>query len=79
MQAFGIQDYILPRLPIPPRFLSCLLFFLGRNNINPLCNYSQKKILELGFEKNNNFETKIDQYAVWYMSSSNPEHQNGIF
>ncbi|MBA4057585.1 MAG: hypothetical protein C0490_22920, partial [Marivirga sp.] len=61
-------DYIFPRLLIPLRFLTFLLACLGRNNVNPLCNYSSNKLLGIGFNKATSFEAGLTEYANWYRS-----------
>lgn len=69
MREFGITDYSLPRLPVLPGLMKLLLACLGRNNINPHCNYSPDKLLSLGFERPVSFETGLAEYAAWYSSS----------
>lgn len=69
MREFGIPDYSLPRVPMPSGILSFLLAGLGKNNSNPLCNYSSNKLLDLGFERAISFETGLAEYAAWYRSS----------
>lgn len=69
MREFGIPDYSLPCLPVPPAFLKFLLICLSRNNINPLCNYSSDKLLSLGYERASSFETGLAEFAAWYRSS----------
>ncbi len=69
MRAFNIEDYVLPRIPIPLSLLTLLLKMMGRNNINPHCNYSSKKLRRLGFESVITFETALAEYAAWYHSS----------
>lgn len=68
MSEFGIPDYKLPRLPVPPALLKLLLGCLSKNNINPFCNYSSDKLHGLGFESVKNFETGLAEYAQWYRS-----------
>lgn len=70
MKALNVPDYRLPRLFLPPFLLTFLLACLGRNNINPMCNYSSSKLLELGYQKACSFETSIIEYANWYQSTS---------
>lgn len=69
MNALNIPDYSLPRLPAPSALLKLLLTCLGRNNINPHCNYSPDKLLGLGFERPINFEAGLTEYAKWYRYS----------
>jgi nucleoside-diphosphate-sugar epimerase len=65
LRALGLPDYPLPRLPLPLGLLSLLLRTLGRNNINPRCNYSQNKLEAFGFESPVDFETGLADYAAW--------------
>ena len=78
MQALYIPDYIFPRLPVPLNFLTLMLGCLGRNNINPLCNYSSDKILDLGYERACSFETGLADYADWYRSAYMTEHESVV-
>jgi nucleoside-diphosphate-sugar epimerase len=66
---FGIPDYSLPRLPMPPGLLRFLLICLGRNNVNPCCYYVQDKLMSLGFKSPVSFERGLTEYANWYRSS----------
>ncbi len=63
IRSFGLPDYPLPRIPLPLGFLSLLLQGLGRNNINPRCNYSQHKLEASGFRSPVDFETGLANYA----------------
>jgi nucleoside-diphosphate-sugar epimerase len=65
MHSLGLPDYPLPRIPIPLGFLTLLLQGLGRDNINPRCSYSQKKLEDLGFRSPVDFETGLSHYADW--------------
>lgn len=66
IRSFGLPDYPLPRIPLPLAVLSLLLKGLGRNNINPRCNYSQNKLEAFGFRSPVDFETGLANYADWY-------------
>ena len=68
MQIFEINEYPLPRLQLPLGLLSSLLTMLGRNNVNPRCNYDSGKLLSLGFKRPVDFNDGLDEYAVWYRS-----------
>jgi nucleoside-diphosphate-sugar epimerase len=65
MRSLGIPDYPLPRITLPLGFLSLLLQGLGRDNINPRCNYSQNKLEAFGFTSPVDFETGLANYADW--------------
>jgi nucleoside-diphosphate-sugar epimerase len=69
MRAFKIDGYLLPRIPMPLSVLTLLLKMMGRNNINPRCNYASNKLRHLGFEPVVTFETALAEYAAWYLSS----------
>ncbi|NOT13879.1 MAG: NAD(P)-dependent oxidoreductase [Methylococcaceae bacterium] len=68
MKALNCPDYFLPRIPVPQSVLRLLLRLLGRNNINPGCNYSQAKLENLGFNAPVKFEAGLLEYANWYRS-----------
>jgi hypothetical protein len=65
MRSLDIPDYPLPRITLPLGFLSLLLQGLGRDNINPRCNYSQNKLEAFGFTSPVDFETGLANYADW--------------
>jgi nucleoside-diphosphate-sugar epimerase len=69
MRGLRISDYSLPRLPIPLSVLGFLLARLGRNNVNPRCNYAPDKLLGLGLRRPVSFEAGLAEYASWYRSS----------
>ena len=68
MHLLDCSDYALPRIPLPQWILSLLLRLLGRNNINPSCNYAQNKLQNLGFKRPVIFEDGLMEYANWYRS-----------
>lgn len=78
LKAFGIPYYSLPRLQVPPVFLKFLLSCLGKNTINPYCNYSSNKLLGLGFKRAISFETALADYATWYRSSYLDDHESVV-
>jgi nucleoside-diphosphate-sugar epimerase len=57
-----LNGYVIPVIPIPLKILSLLLKILGRNNINPMANYSSQKLLDLGFKRTIVFEDTVSQY-----------------
>ena len=61
-RGFGLQNYHLPRIPIPLSFLHMLLLLLGRNNANPSCNYSAQKIKDCGFHRPISFEAGLADF-----------------
>lgn len=65
----SIPEYPIPKIPIPLVFLGFLLRLMGRNNINPRCNYSSEKIRKLGFVPQVTFQAALNEYAEWYLAS----------
>lgn len=68
MRLLNCPDYALPRISLPQWVLGLLLRLLGRNNINPGCNYAQNKLQNLGFKRPVIFEDGLMEYANWYRS-----------
>ena len=56
------NGYLIPVIPIPLKILSLILKILGRNNINPMANYSPQKLLDLGFKRTIVFEDTVSKY-----------------
>lgn len=69
MKHLGLKGYPVPPFPIPLELLSFLLSMLGRNNVNPLCNYDPHKLLDLGFRRPVEFEAGLRNYSNWYRST----------
>lgn len=69
MSEFRINMYAIPRIPLPLWLLGFLLGAMGRNNINPYCNYNPEKLLCFGFERAMTFDAALAEYAAWYRSS----------
>lgn len=69
MSAFKIDGCRMPRIPLPLGLLAFLLSVMGRNNINPRCNYASSKLRNLGLERAITFEAALAEYAAWYRSS----------
>lgn len=63
-----IPEYRLKPVILPLGVLSFLLRFLGRNNINPRCNYDPGKLLGIGFKRPVGFEQGLKHYSDWYSS-----------
>ncbi len=68
IRLLNCPDYVLPRILLPQWVLGLLLRLLGRNNINPSCNYTQNKLRNLGFKRPVIFEDGLMEYANWYRS-----------
>jgi|CXWL01.1.fsa_nt_gi nucleoside-diphosphate-sugar epimerase len=78
MSALHCPDYFLPRIPVPQSVLSLLLSLLGRNNINPRCNYSQAKLQNLGFKPPVNFDAGLMEYASWQRAKLVDEQRGDV-
>ena len=63
VQILEMDDY---RLPLG--FLYFLLMLLGRNTINPRCDYNLGKLLAMGFMRPVDFDVGLTKYASWYRS-----------
>ena len=68
MRLLDCPDYALPRIFFPQWVLSLLLRLLGRNSINPGCNYAQNKLQNIGFSGPVIFEDGLIEYTNWYRS-----------
>ncbi|CAL61322.1 Conserved hypothetical proteinn putative NAD-dependent epimerase/dehydratase [Herminiimonas arsenicoxydans] len=69
MNRLAIPPYKFPRFLIPLGVLSFILNRLGRNNVNPRCNYSPNKISALGFRRPKSFMSGLEEYAEWWRST----------
>ena len=69
MRSLHCTSYPFFRIPLPLAVLRLLLSALGRNNINPRCNYSQEKLEGIGFRSPMVFEDGLSEYADWYRST----------
>lgn len=69
MDTLGVKQYCLPRLPIPLVVLKLLLRSLGRNNINPRCDFDSGKLRKLGFKSPVSLSEGLAEYAAWYRIS----------
>jgi nucleoside-diphosphate-sugar epimerase len=69
MNQLELKSYQIPTISIPLDLLSFLLKILGRNNVNPLCNYDPRKLLDLGFRRPVEFEVGLKNYSDWYRST----------
>ena len=78
MREFQIDEYALPRMPLPYGLLGFLLGLMGRNSVNPRCNYVPEKLINLGFECTVTFETALAEYAAWYRASHLGENRTKV-
>lgn len=69
MREFRTKEYLVPRVPLPLGLLAFLLRMMGRNNVNPRCNFKPDKLLALGFRPVVTFEEALAEYASWYRTS----------
>ncbi len=65
-QLLQCKPYWLPPIPLPLAILGLLLQCMGRNNINPRCNYAQGKLESIGFRSPTSFDDGLADYARWY-------------
>jgi nucleoside-diphosphate-sugar epimerase len=65
----GVNEYRLPQWLIPLVVLKLLLLLLGRNNINPRCDFDQSKLRKLGFRSPVGLSDGLTEYASWYRAS----------
>lgn len=64
MRGLALQEYGFPRIPLPLWVLQLLLRLMGRNNVNPRCNYSGEKLRRLGFRHPVSFESGLSDYVA---------------
>jgi len=69
MQAFGVRDYRLPRVPFPQFLLSVLLKLSGRSNTHPFRTYCSDKLRKAGLRYADSFEADLTAFADWYKKS----------
>lgn len=69
MRHLDINEYRVPPIIFPLSWLSFLLKLLGRNNINPRCNYDPQKLCAMGFKRPVQFEAGMKNYLDWYCST----------
>jgi nucleoside-diphosphate-sugar epimerase len=69
MRALGVNEYRLPQLHIPLIVLKSLLIMMGRNNVNPCCDFDPSKIHKLGFRSPVSLNEGLTEYAEWYRTS----------
>ncbi len=75
VRQLGVDVHRFAPIPFPLELLSLILKVLGRNNVNPRCNYDPSKLLHLGFERPTDFEVSLKNYSDWYQSADNPIQQ----
>ena len=66
MNALGVRKYFLPIFQVPLFVLKSLLLLLGRNNVNPRCNFDASKLRKLGFKSPVSLNNGLTEYATWY-------------
>lgn len=60
--------YNFPRISIPSYILSFMLIILGRGIVNPNREYSQNKLIDLGFKRTRSLDSGLIEYVNWYRS-----------
>jgi nucleoside-diphosphate-sugar epimerase len=64
-----VENYSMPRPLFPLFFLKFLLTLLGRNNVNPYCNFDSEKLRKLGFQSPMGFSEGLAEYSAWYRTT----------
>ena len=72
MRGFGLPDYPFAPMTLPLGLLRMLLLLLGRNSINPRCNYDGQKLQRLGFRRPMSFEAGLASYIASHPTA--PRH-----
>lgn len=67
--ALGVAEYRLPQLLIPLVVLKSLLILMGRNNVNPRCDFDSSKLRKLGFKSPVSLSEGLAEYAAWYRAA----------
>lgn len=70
MRELNIPDYRFPRLQLPLTILGGILALMGKDNINPQCDYVSQKLARLGYKKAIEFERGLIEYAAGHRLSS---------
>lgn len=69
MKEFQIPDYAMPRVSLPLGLLEFLLRVMGRNSVNPRCDFDSGKLRKLGFKSPRSLSDGLAEYASWYRMS----------
>lgn len=69
----GVKDYFIPPLPVPLIVLKCLLWIIGRSNINPLLIFDSSKLHELGFKNPTTLIDGLAEYVTWHLKNKRNE------
>ncbi|MBI5006899.1 MAG: NAD-dependent epimerase/dehydratase family protein [Nitrosomonadales bacterium] len=73
MDALGVKRYRLPRLPLPLILLKWLLILLGRNLVNPRCDFAPDKLRSAGFQSPVSLGEALSRYVAWYRATQSGE------
>jgi nucleoside-diphosphate-sugar epimerase len=68
MREFGMKDYALPPLPVPPPVLGALLRLTRRSSADPRCVYDGARLRDAGWRKACSLEQGLREFAAWYVS-----------
>jgi nucleoside-diphosphate-sugar epimerase len=66
MRALDVKPYPLPRIFFPQWVLSLLLRVLRKANIDPQRRYSSLALDQLGWVKQSDFDSRIENFARWF-------------
>jgi nucleoside-diphosphate-sugar epimerase len=66
MKAFGLDDYVMPRIAVPANALDLILRMRGRSQLDPRTTYSCDKLLRAGFRKPKTFDESLTDFAEWF-------------
>lgn len=72
MDSFGLKDYVIPPMPLPSSLLRSALFLMNKSEIDPQCNYSMRKLTDLGFVSPISLEAALREFASSHISR--PDH-----
>jgi len=70
IKGLRLPNSVLRHIHFPALFLSIILRFIGKNNVNPNCNYDSAKLCSLGYRRPVPFEEGLTRYIAWYLSES---------
>lgn len=65
----GVSDYKIPRLIVFSFFLTFVLYFLNKSNINPNRKFISSKLKKLGWSPNKDFKLNVEGFVDWTMKN----------
>lgn len=69
MGVLCVKEYRLPKLTVPLVVIKLILKLLGRDNVNPCCDFDPSKLCKLGFRNPLSLREGFAEYATWYRAS----------